>query len=239
MDDTKSEFVSLPDSFFTQVMPQVQDISELKVVLNIFYLMHSKQHYFECSSVSAGASEMSEKQSQFVTYEELRSHYKQWGGEQSNESLRQTLNSAVEHGIILYLPLIISGKREHIYFVNSESNKRFIESIERGELSFEKPAPDKGEKGENIFVLYERNIGIITPIIAEELKEAEGLYPHQWIEEAFKEAVVRNKRSWKYIARILERWTNEGKDSGEYTRSIKKGDSDKYIGGKYGHLVKR
>ena len=148
-------------------------------ILNIFYLIHSKQHHFKCSSVSAGAGEVSEKQSQFVTYEELRSHYKQWGGEQSKESLRQILNSAVEHGILLYLPLIINGKREHIYFTNSESNKRFMESIEKGELSFEKPASDKGEKEKNIFVLYEQNIGIITPIIAEELKEAARLYPHQ------------------------------------------------------------
>jgi DnaD/phage-associated family protein len=91
----------------------------------------------------------------------------------------------------------------------------------------------------NIFTLYEQNIGMITPMIAEELKEAEKLYPPLWIEEAFKEAVTLNKRSWKYIARILERWTSEGKDSGEYKRDIKKGGPNKYIKGKYGHLVKR
>jgi len=91
----------------------------------------------------------------------------------------------------------------------------------------------------NIFSLYEQNIGIITPMIAEELKEAERLYPRQWIEEAFKEAVTLNKRSWKYIARILERWASEGKDSGEYKRNIKKDGPDKYIKGRYGHLVKR
>jgi DnaD/phage-associated family protein len=91
----------------------------------------------------------------------------------------------------------------------------------------------------NIFDLYEQNIGMITPIIAEELKEAERLYPPQWIEEAFKEAVTLNKRSWKYIARILERWASEGKDSGEYKRDIKKDDPDKYIKGKYGRFVKR
>jgi DNA replication protein len=74
----------------------------------------------------------------------------------------------------------------------------------------------------NIFTLYEQNIGMITPMIAEELKEAEKLYPPRWIEEAFKEAVTLNKRSWRYIARILERWASEGKDSGEHKRDIKK-----------------
>jgi DnaD/phage-associated family protein len=91
----------------------------------------------------------------------------------------------------------------------------------------------------NIFAIYEQNIGMITPMIAEELKEAERLYPPRWIEEAFKEAVTLNKRSWKYIARILERWASEGKDSGEHRRDIKKDGPDKYIKGKYGHLVKR
>ena len=33
----------------------------------------------------------------------------------------------------------------------------------------------------NIFSLYEANIGIITPLIAEELKDAELQYPEAWI----------------------------------------------------------
>jgi DnaD/phage-associated family protein len=76
-------------------------------------------------------------------------------------------------------------------------------------------------------------------MIAEELKEAARLYSSQWIDEAFREAVLMNKRSWKYIARILERWASEGKDSGEHRQSTEKGSPDKYIRGKYGHLVKR
>jgi DnaD/phage-associated family protein len=92
----------------------------------------------------------------------------------------------------------------------------------------------------DIFALYEQNIGLLTPMIAEELKEAEKTYPTAWIESAFKEAVSSNKRSWKYIARILERWLAEGKDDGKPGGHPKKGiDPDKYIKGKYGHLVRR
>ena len=43
--------------------------------------------------------------------------------------------------------------------------------------------------------LYEENIGLLTPLVAESLTEAERRYPHQWIREAFKEATSRNKRS--------------------------------------------
>ena len=128
------------------------------------------------------------------------------------------MNSAVEHGALLHSTVNINGVPEDVYSLTDDS--RQLSTI-------------------NIFALYEQNIGMITPMIAEELKEAEKIYPPQWIEEAFKEAVVLNKRIWRYIKRILERWASEGKDNGEYRRDIKKDDPDKYIKGRYGHMVRR
>ena len=65
----------------------------------------------------------------------------------------------------------------------------------------------------NIFVLYEQNIGLLSPMIAEELKEAADHYPTDWIEAAFREAVLYNKRNWKYIRAILRRWETEGRQA--------------------------
>ena len=75
-------------------------------------------------------------------------------------------------------------------------------------------------------------------MIAEELREAEKIYPATWIKEAIKEAVARNKRNWRYIAAILERWATEGKGDGTYRRDFKT-DPDKYLKQKYGHMVRR
>ena len=195
----KTDFISLPDSFFTQAVPKIQDLAELKVVLYVSYLILRKQ-----------------ERPYFVTYKELLSH--ELMATMGEKTLRQALNSAVEHGTLLHSTLNINGVLEDVYSLTDDSHQP--------------PAV-------NIFALYEQNIGMITPMIAEELKEAEKFYPPQWIEEAFKEAVTLNKRSWKYIARILERWASEGKDSGEHRRDIKKDGPDKYIKGRYGHLVKR
>ena len=63
----------------------------------------------------------------------------------------------------------------------------------------------------NIFTLYEQNIGLLTPPNADELRPAEQIYPVGWIEEAFSEAVALNKRSWRYIHAILERWRTQGR----------------------------
>jgi DNA replication protein len=195
----KTDFISLPDSFFTQAVPKIQDLAELKVVLHVYYLILRKR-----------------ERPYFLTYKELLSYGLM--AEMGEETLRQTLGSAVEHGTLLHSISNINGMLEEVYSLPADSHQP--------------PAI-------NIFVLYEQNIGVITPTIAEELKEAERLYPPQWIEEAFKEAAALNKRIWRYIVRILERWASEGKDSGEYKRDIKKDDPDKYIKGKYGHLVQR
>jgi len=197
----ETDFIPVPDSFFTLVMPKIQDLAELKVVLYVAYLILRKPDH-----------------PQFVTYKELKAESCRLSAELGEETLRQALDSAVEHGALLHSTLNINGVLEDVYSLTVGSRQP--------------PAI-------NIFAIYEQNIGMITPMIAEELKEAERLYPPQWIEEAFKEAVTLNKRSWKYIARILERWASEGKDSGEHRRDIKKDGPDKYIKGKYGHLVKR
>jgi DnaD/phage-associated family protein len=88
----------------------------------------------------------------------------------------------------------------------------------------------------NIFVLYEQNIGLIQPLIAEELREAEKTYPAAWIEEAFKIAVERNARNWRYIQRILERWAAEGKDDGRDRRRSEK-DRRRYIEGEFADYI--
>lgn len=61
-----------------------------------------------------------------------------------------------------------------------------------------------------IVTAYESNIGMITPAVAEELKDVASTYPVGWFAEAMKEAVGNNARKLKYITAILERWRVEG-----------------------------
>ena len=195
----KSDFIYLPESFFTQAVPKTQDLAELKIVLYVAYLILRKQ-----------------ERPYSVTYEELLSY--EPIATMGEETIRRALDSAVKHGALLQSTSNSSGVTKKVYSLPDDSRQ---------------------PSAVNIFVLYEQNIGMITPMIAEELQEAEKLYPPRWIEEAFKEAVTLNKRSWRYIARILERWASEGKNSGEYRRDVKKDGPDKYVKGKYGHLVQR
>jgi DnaD/phage-associated family protein len=63
----------------------------------------------------------------------------------------------------------------------------------------------------NAFRLYEQNIGPLTPLIADQITQAIRDYPADWIEDAIGEAVAYNRRSWRYIVRILENWKATGR----------------------------
>jgi DnaD/phage-associated family protein len=79
------------------------------------------------------------------------------------------------------------------------------------------PNPNPNPKAEEeelprplVFTLYERNIGMLTPMICEELLIAEKEYPADWIEKAIQEALNNNVRNWKYVSAILTRWKKDG-----------------------------
>ena len=228
----KAEVTPLPNVFFTVVMPQIQDIAELKTALHIFWLLCSRRGY-----------------PRFVTYSELISDpvlASSIGGEGGwkQEELRRALDLAVQDGILLNLKLDRDSESDDAYFLNTAAEKKALNKIKQGEIQLTGLLPKREENSQlpssDIFSLYEQNIGMLTPMIVEELKEAENIYPVDWIESAFREAVSLNKRSWKYIARILERWKIEGKDDGKLRRNFKEErEPSKYTKGRYGHMVKR
>jgi len=227
----KMEFTSLPNFFFSTLLPQISDMAELKTTLYILAVLYRKRGY-----------------PRFVTYRELLGNNGLMSGlgeaaESPDEVLRDALKMAVERGTIIHLILDRDGVPEDVYFINTEANRQIVAKIQNGELKISglRAAGKtyvKTEEQPDIFTLYEQNIGMLTPMIAEELREAEKLYPESWIREAIKEAVNQNKRKWSYISAILEHWSAEGRSDGAHRR-YPKTDPDKYIKGKYGHMVRR
>ena len=230
----RARYTPIPNIFFSSLLPQIKDINELKTTLHIFRALYEKKGY-----------------PRFVSYQELlsdKSLMLSLDGEDmlASEILTRALEMAVKRGTVLHLGIVDrEGKPEDIYLLNSEPDRRVASKIKNGELVLAGlkaatriqtdrqtgPPPD-------IFTLYEENIGILTPMIAEELQDAEKLYPEEWIRDAIREAASLNKRSWRYIFRILERWSEEGRSDGAYRGDSKTGP-EKYSGQKYGHIIKR
>lgn len=230
---SKAPAIPVPNQFFTELIGQIDDIYELKLTLCLLWAMKVKvksQRYISLKQIADLCNEIGLQIS---------------NNKISNEELEKILNKAVERGTLIKACIKYNEKEENVYLINTDKDREWIQKYIDGDTAsknFEirlidsdtiKPLPD-------IFTLYEQNIGIISPIIAEDLKRAEELYPSQWINDAFREAVQLNKRSWRYILRILERWSAEGKLDGKTGRySEKEKDPGRFIRGKFGHMVRR
>jgi DnaD/phage-associated family protein len=148
------------------------------------------------------------------------------------------LARAVARGSLLAAPVELSGAQELLYFANTESGRAGINQLNAGAWQpgdSDKPVEILPERP-NIYQLYEANIGPLTPLLAEALKDAADEFPPHWIEEAFREALAANARNWRYIRAILERWDREGRERG-VTGQHPEGDGQKYISGKYAAFI--
>jgi DnaD/phage-associated family protein len=61
--------------------------------------------------------------------------------------------------------------------------------------------------------LYEANITLITPLMADTLKDAaEEFADETWYKDAFKIAVESNARTWRFVYTVLTNWKKHGRD---------------------------
>ena len=205
---TSARATPVPNLFFSRLLPEIDSAEELLVTLYFFY-----------------AQTLRRRTPLFVTRRELAADgalaraLANLGGE-DGDALGRGLALAVERGSLLRVEVRGDGRDEELYLLATPFNRRAAERLEGAELRLEEPLPPaEPAPPPNVFALYEENVGGITPLIADELKDAEERYPPPWIEAAFREAVSLNKRSWRYIHSILRRWEAEGPDYEEAGRS--------------------
>jgi len=119
---------------------------------------------------------------------------------------------AVQRGTLLSVTL---PGGDAAYMVHTPENRRLAGTLARPADAAAEPQVQVDAQP-NIFSLYEENIGTLTPMLADELRDAEALYPWPWVEAAFREAVENNRRSWRYISNILEQWRTKGRSYGAH-----------------------
>lgn len=183
--------VALPESFFTDLLPLIDDLVELKVTLACLRILATK----------TGAV-------RWVTEPELAADADLVRG-LGEAGLAQGLERAIARGTLLQAHDRASN--ETLYFANTERGRAAVAALERGATA---TTIEVAAGRPNIFQLYEQTVGLLTPSIAEELKQAEKDYPAAWIEDAFREAARQNARSWAYVKKILDNRARRGK-SGE------------------------
>ena len=204
-------FTQLPDSFFHQLLKGIDDTTELKVTL---YFLWRVEHI----------------EGPFKALCETDFDGKDLG--LSAEEIKSGLEKAVQRGSIL--------KSQHeadvFYFLNSPRGRAAAEVFAKGQWRESARIMSAPLERPNVFRLYEENIGPLTPLIADALKDAEELYHAEWITEAIELAVKNNKRNWKYCEAILKRWKEEGRHGQKDKQDNVKG-SERYTNSEFAEYL--
>lgn len=235
----KNPYVPVPEVFFTVLLPEIEDTAELKVTLHLFWLLAQKQGNPRCVSdrelmmdrvllrslKRLGDPRPSEERVRLGLEQAvmrgtlLRIHLKLFSESSGEEEVIgwYFFNTARSRKIVKELqgaemvPVSMLERETQVPQLHAvaaqvgghtENGQSEQQGRTRVQVQIERP---------NIFVLYEQNIGLLTPMLANQLEDAADHYPAEWVEAAFSEAVQRNKRNWKYISAILRRWETEGR----------------------------
>ncbi len=218
--------IPIPAKFFHALLPQIDQLGELKITLYAFWaLAQSNQDHPHL------------RRSSLLADEQLLGSLAT-KGMSAEEALDQALERAVQRGTLL-MATADEPSPDRYYFLNAPKGRRAIEALRGGawQPSAEGQPVTLRAARPNIFVLYEQNIGALTPLLAERLQEAEEDYPPDWIEQAIRIAVANNVRKWRYIEAILENWKTKGKDDEEDRRDIEE-TRRRYLGGEFAEYIK-
>ena len=194
----EAESIVFPKSFYDSLLPKISDLDQLKFLLAYFWLL-SKQKEFSLP-VSLDVFQTSEQILAILDNDLQR--------------VEKALNLCIKDKI--FIEITDNRTQTAIYLLNSPRGRATFEAFQSGTIKFEELRQgqiSKLDEKPNIFKLYEENIGPLTPMIADILKEDEAEFPDYWIREAIEIAVKKNARNWKYVHAVLESWQKEGRNA--------------------------
>jgi DNA replication protein len=203
----------IPEAFFRHLLPEIDDRDELKVTLYALWRvenMEGRVHFLQEQDFTACVPDPG-----------------------------PALEKAVLRGSLLVAsaPAADPQKGAALYFLNSPRGRAAAAAFANGQWHPQPGLPAVAlPERPNIFRLYEENIGPLTPLIADALKDSEQTYSPEWVMDALETAVKNNKRNWRYVEAILRRWKEEGHAKKQDRRNPQE-DGSRYTEGDYADFI--
>jgi len=204
----KENFTQIPNEFFRELLNQIDDLNELKVTLYALWRVANME----------GAA------------------HPLWEQDFAEGLDATDITSGLEKCILRGSLIKVTVDAEEIYFLNSPRGRAAAESARDGDWIPSKGISTPPLAHLNIYQLYEENIGPLTPLLADTLKDAEDEHPTERIEKAIALAVKANARKWSYVDAILKRWKEEGYGK-KQDRQDDSEDRDRYVQGDYADFI--
>lgn len=224
--------VALPRELFVALLPRIEEEGELRATL-----------YALAAAVRPGPV-LGVRRSQLLREQPLLRQFERLAPGEAESAAAVALSRAADRGSVLALEL---PDGDLLYLMNSAAGRRQRDRLIAGALQPPPPPsgwragaadsapPDHQAAPAGAAALYEAEIGLITPAVAEALADALDRYPEGWIEDALRLAALHNARSWAYAEAVLRRWEVEGR--GEEGIDA---DSERDPGGDpYGRVIRR
>lgn len=215
--------IAIPSIFFAELLPRVDDLAELKVTLFAMWALQQREG----------------------TYRYLRRA--DFDGESAQihgleaDALEHGLARAVTRGTLITVALTLDDTPDTLYFANSPAGRAAVQQVNAGHWL-------PGEGGTPVVILpprptvyhlYEENIGALTPLVADDLKDTEAEFGSEALADAIHYAVTAEKRSMRYIRAVLEGWRREGKINAQAGGHPQGNENRQLLSGKYADLVER
>lgn len=207
----KDRIIQLPASVFHRLLPLIDDIAEMQVTLFALFAIQHKEGKYKYL-----------RRADFASHDALMNSLAQIAPDAAPEhTLDAALERAVARCTLLAASITLANETETLYFINSDDGREGQRLAAAGAVRLDEVSSGGLEiiDRPTIYRLYERAFGLtLTPMLADELRDAEKEFPYEWIAEALRIAVLEEKRSWRYVLAVLERWRKEGKKDEKSTR---------------------
>ncbi len=183
-----------------------RDLSELKVLLAVAHLSHG--------GTRAVAGD------ELHTPELVRAVAGPNTPESGDVRVARALSRAVVNGSLLRVTVSGGETPRHKYVLPTRRGVELVDALRRddgtaaSELQLDGDEPVAVYRP-NVFAFYEHHLGALTPLIAEQLRDAERSYPRAWVEDAILAAAEANTTNWRYIETVLSRWEHDGTSGSE------------------------
>ena len=185
--------VTLPAQLFTELLPTIDDPTELRVTLYAMYAVARERGALRAVRASALAAETP-----------LLRALDQRDARVAASMVRDALDAACARGTLLACAL---DDGDTLVLVNNEAGRRALPRIRSGALAVPgataKRVTPSIERPARPAQVYEQEIGTLSPAIADAIARAAERWPDEWIVEALRLAAARNARSWRYAEAIL------------------------------------
>ncbi len=226
------QFTPVPNPLLAGLLEEIDDIAELKITLRVIWALHRKRSPLP-----------------YVTAQEVREDRSVAAmlgviGDDLGRAVDSSLKLAVSRGTLLEIPATLAtDSDEKRYLLNTEPVRAALvrKGVEIPELPERVAGPgvetqqaeSRPELHQGVFKVYEENIGVMSPLIAESITAALQEHPEAEVVDAIRVAVEANARSWKYVTAVLKRWAVEGRDrretDGKSERHSEANRSDEFI----------